>query len=294
MSLGDTTADSGEEALDQLKVSPVIAWPTIALFLTAVVLAAVSTTAYIENSISLATAIFLNTVASYFSFTVLHEASHNAISRTKSINDWVGRIACAMIFPMPIFQSFRFIHMQHHRFTNEPGNDPDKYALEKSVWLIPIKWSTIDFSYLKCYFLENDFSKRPAGEQRGFWIAVAYLLGLPVIAWQFGVFELYFFLYLVPLRLALFIVVWMFDYIPHYGCESTQRENPFRASLNRPGLEWILTPLFLSQNYHLVHHLYPTVPFYRYLDAWQARENYHLSQNPATADTFHLGPRNPA
>ena len=30
-------------------------------------------------------------------------------------------------------------------------------------------------------------------------------------------------------------------------------------------MEWLLTPLMLSQNYHLVHHLHPSVPFYRYV-----------------------------
>jgi fatty acid desaturase len=58
-------------------------------------------------------------------------------------------------------------------------------------------------------------------------------------------------------------------------------------------LEWLLTPLLLYQNYHLVHHVYPTVPFYRYLKIWKAKQRYHESQNPATTDALSLVPRTP-
>jgi fatty acid desaturase len=56
-------------------------------------------------------------------------------------------------------------------------------------------------------------------------------------------------------------------------------------------MEWLLTPVLLYQNYHLVHHLYPTVPFYRLLKVWNAKKDYHEAQNPAIVDTFSLGPR---
>ncbi|MGB2401659.1 MAG: fatty acid desaturase [Porticoccaceae bacterium] len=64
-----------------------------------------------------------------------------------------------------------------------------------------------------------------------------------------------------------------------------------QCTSNRVGMEWLLTPLSLSQNYHLVHHLYPTVPFYRYLKIWDARKHYHQSQYPATTHGFSLSPR---
>ena len=52
------------------------------------------------------------------------------------------------------------------------------------------------------------------------------------------------------------------------------------------GWEWLLTPLMMYQNYHLVHHLYPTVPFYRYKKAWLAREQFHESHHPAKVRAF--------
>jgi len=55
-------------------------------------------------------------------------------------------------------------------------------------------------------------------------------------------------------------------------------------------MEWLLTPVLLYQNYHLVHHLYPTVPFYRYISIWRARLSFHESQNPAVVDALSLRP----
>ena len=86
-------------------------------------------------------------------------------------------------------------------------------------------------------------------------------------------------IYLIPERAAMFVLAWWFDWLPHHDLEDTQRENRYRATRNRVGSEWTLTPLLLSQNYHLVHHLHPSIPFYRYVAAWRRNE---AATEPAT------------
>lgn len=88
-------------------------------------------------------------------------------------------------------------------------------------------------------------------------------------------------LYVVPQRIAMVVLVWWFDYLPHHGLSDTARSNRFRATRNRIGLEWLFTPLMLSQNYHLVHHLHPSLPFYRYLRAWRRNERTYLARGAA-------------
>jgi ferredoxin-NADP reductase len=51
-------------------------------------------------------------------------------------------------------------------------------------------------------------------------------------------------------------------------------------------MEWLLTPLMLSQNYHLVHHLHPSIPFYRYLTAWRRNEEAYLERDAAISTAF--------
>jgi ring-1,2-phenylacetyl-CoA epoxidase subunit PaaE len=52
------------------------------------------------------------------------------------------------------------------------------------------------------------------------------------------------------------------------------------------GGEWWATPLFVYQNYHLVHHLHPSVPFYRYVRAWRRNEQAYLDRNAAISTVF--------
>ncbi|WP_139361018.1 2Fe-2S iron-sulfur cluster-binding protein, partial [Mycobacterium sp. D16R24] len=60
----------------------------------------------------------------------------------------------------------------------------------------------------------------------------------------------------------------------------------YRATRIRVGGEKLLTPLFLYQNYHLVHHLHPSVPFYRYIRAWRRNEQAYLDRNAAISTWF--------
>ncbi len=98
--------------------------------------------------------------------------------------------------------------------------------------------------------------------------------------WQLAV------VYLIPARVAMFSLAWWFDWLPHHGLDETQSENRYRATRNRVGMEWLFTPLMLSQNYHLVHHLHPSIPFYRYLKTWRRNEEAYLERDAAISTAF--------
>ncbi|GJO41177.1 electron transfer protein FdxB [Mycobacterium marinum] len=92
--------------------------------------------------------------------------------------------------------------------------------------------------------------------------------------------------FLIPQRIGLTVLAWWFDWLPHHGLEDTQRTNRYRATRNRVGAEWLFTPVLLSQNYHLVHHLHPSVPFYRYVRTWKRNEEAYLERNAAISTVF--------
>ena len=60
----------------------------------------------------------------------------------------------------------------------------------------------------------------------------------------------------------------------------------------RMGWEWLLTPLLVCQNYHLIHHLYPTVPFYKIHDAWYLKYDELSTGNISYRGGFGLTPEN--
>lgn len=95
--------------------------------------------------------------------------------------------------------------------------------------------------------------------------------------------QLVLFLFL-PIRLTLMWLGYAFDYLPHRDLETTARDNQFQATRNRIGFESALSPLMLFQNYHLVHHLHPRIPFHRYVAAWRRNEEEYLTHEPPLTD----------
>ena len=77
-------------------------------------------------------------------------------------------------------------------------------------------------------------------------------------------------LWLIPARLAITVLAVFFDFLPHHPHMVTADEDRFRATSNTRGIWW--TPVLLYQNYHLLHHIYPGVPFYRYGQVWREHE----------------------
>ena len=86
------------------------------------------------------------------------------------------------------------------------------------------------------------------------------------------------------MRLAVMWLGFAFDFLPHHGLHLTPSEDRFKTTRNRVGLERLLSPLLLYQNYHLVHHLHPRIPFYKYVEVWRRKEREHLANGPVLSD----------
>ena len=274
-----------------LMKKPTVAWPTIMVLVASCIIFSLSTAAYIEGALPLSWAILFNTIAAYMSFTPAHEASHGSVSANRALNDWVGRLATVLQSPVPFFRAFRYIHMQHHKFTNDKTKDPDLYVGSGPGWLLPLKWTTLDINYLYRYLNPSVFMKRPKSERREMLLALLFAAVVLAVISANGWLNYYLLLFLIPGRITAIFLAITFDFLPHYPHQAQAKDQPFQCTSNRVGMEWLLTPVLLFQNYHLVHHLYPSVPFYRLLKIWYARKHYHQSQNPATTDAFSLSLR---
>jgi fatty acid desaturase len=149
-------------------------------------------------------------------------------------------------------------------------------------------WLIWDFLYVVYFFRHR--KELPAQAQRQIWLDVVLGYGvIAVMAWFLPWETL--FLWLIPSRFSLWMICLTFMYLPHYPHGVAAKDNPYQATTIRVGHEWLLSPLLVCQNYHLVHHLYPTVPFYRYRRVWLARKDFHEAQNPAVVRAFGMRPR---
>lgn len=269
---------------DPGEVVPTISWPIVGIFSGAIALFAVSTWAVLADRLPAAATVVLSATAIFVLFTVVHDASHYSVSTHRWVNVAFGRVAWLFVSPLISFKSFAFIHIEHHRNTNDDGNDPDHFVTGSPRWQLPLRFPLMDLPYL--VFLVRNAKRRPRAEvlETVFLfvtgVAVVVTCALTGHLWTLAL------VYLIPERIAVFVLAWWFDWLPHHDLEDTQKENRYRATRNRVGSEWILTPLLLSQNYHLIHHLHPSIPFYRYVAAWRRNEEAYLERDAAIGTVF--------
>ncbi len=278
-----TPKSLGSEALAKLTAQPTFAWPTLALFMVAYLCWFASGWLGMTGQWPVVVSVAVSAVMAYWLFTVLHDASHRALSTHNRVNEVLGNLAMLPLLPLPLFKMFRYAHMQHHRFTNESmDKDPDTYTSSGPAWQLPLRWFTLDLSYF--FFYIPRYKSRPKDEQRSFLLGMASGIALITVIVSLGYGEAFLLYWLLPSRFAVFFLALAFDYLPHMPKKATQQEDPFQATNNRVGHEWLLTPLLLWQNYHLVHHLYPRAPFYRYLKIWRCEESAFRARNPFLVD----------
>ena len=264
---------------------PRLAIPTLGLFVGCLAAFAVTVWAAVGHGLSAWVYIPVNTAVSFVMFTVLHDAVHYAISRRRWVNALLGRLAILFFVPYASAPLFGFVHIEHHRNTNEDSDtDPDAYATDGPWWQLPLRWLTIDVWYARFYL--RNLGRRTSRElTETAAIAVLFVVGITVAAFTHTLLTVLM-VYLIPARLALGLLAWWFDWLPHHGLKVTQRENRYRATRVRIGLEWLLTPTLLYQNYHLVHHLHPSIPFYRYIKAWKRNEEAYLDRDASIMTAF--------
>jgi ring-1,2-phenylacetyl-CoA epoxidase subunit PaaE len=262
---------------------PRIAVPAAAVFVAGLALWTGSTALALAGVWPLVVSVLPSAVASYLLFTVAHDASHRSLSSSEAVNVWLGRVSLFFFAPHAGFRTWRFIHMQHHRFTNhDDGRDPDQYTHRGPRWQLPLRWLTIDVYYLRWYAPQvRSRPRRERVELAVFWALFAAVVAGALVTGH--ALELLV-LYLVPMRLAVAWLGFAFDYLPHNGLHLTPSEDRFKTTRNRVGLERLVSPLLLYQNYHLVHHLHPTIPFHRYLAVWRRHEDRYLDGDPALSD----------
>jgi len=264
---------------------PLVAWPTIALYVATLGLFAVEMHGALSAGWSPWITVPMGAAVTFLMFSVLHESTHHAISTRTRLNDALGYLSVPFVAPYASFRLLKFIHIEHHRNTNEAKSvDPDAWTSEGPWWQLPFRWMTIEAWYFVFYV--RRISQRPRGEVVGTVAtavgAVAAFAGLVVAGYGTELVVAF----LIPQRIGMGVLAWWFDYLPHHGLPFTQRQDKYRATRVRVGGEWWMTPLFVYQNYHLVHHLHPSVPFYRYVRAWRRNEQAYLDRNAAISTVF--------
>lgn len=228
---------------------------TLIMFLSSAAIGAVSTVGYFRWHWIDWCCFLLNTLALHMVGTVIHDACHNVAHRNRTINALLGHGSALMLgFSFPVFTR---VHMQHHANVNDPENDPDHIVSTFGpLWLINAR-----FMYHEIFFFQRRLWRK---YELWEWLIGRTIVAVIVfLAIKHHVLGYVFNFWFVPLAVVGLALGLFFDYLPHRPFQERDRWNNARVYPNP-----VLNLLIGGQNYHLVHHLWPSVPWYKYEAAY--------------------------
>jgi len=231
--------------------------PTLLMFLVAVAMAIVSTLGYWYWHWVDWCSFVINVVALHLVGTVIHDASHHVAHRDRVINAVLGHGSALMLgFSFPVFTR---VHMQHHANVNDPENDPDHFVSTGGpLWLIAAR-----FFYHEVFFFKRQLWRKYELLE---WFLARLAVGTIVyIAIQNDFIGYIFNFWFSPALVVGLALGLFFDYLPHRPFQERDRWKNARVYPSP-----ILNLLIMGQNYHLIHHLWPSIPWYHYQTAYNA------------------------
>jgi fatty acid desaturase len=218
---------------------------------------------------------------------LLHEGTHYRLFRNRKVNDWISELVLA--WPVLISaRSYRRNHFAHHRYLNTE-RDPDWVRRNGDpAWVFPkrpIELATLllsdltGFGAIVLVRLLKTVASRDESAPPGFLAAKYsfYLIVAVAAVWTHTLKAVLLF-WFVPLFTCLVFIFRIRSIAEHSALTGTgsilaQTRTTFPSLLERV----LFAPK--NVNYHLEHHLFPSVPFYRL-----PKLHTLLSRNPNFSD----------
>ncbi|MCV3215927.1 fatty acid desaturase [Plectonema radiosum NIES-515] len=225
--------------------------PTLLMFLTAVTMFVLSNFGYWMWGWQHWLCFSVNTIALHIAGTVIHDACHQSAHRNRVINAILGHVSALMlVFAFPVFTR---VHLQHHAHVNDPENDPDHYVSTGGpLWLLPVR-----FLYHEVFFFQRQLWRK--NELMEWFLSRLFVAAIFYISVQYHFLGYVLNFWFIPSAVVGLALGLFFDYLPHRPHQERDRWKNARVYPNR-----ILNLLIMGQNYHLIHHLWPSIPWYNY------------------------------
>ena len=193
---------------------------------------------------------------------MMHEAAHLHLSRHQRVNDLVSDLFCAYPFFMRT-EKYRSTHLPHHLHLGT-AQDPDWVLVkDQKAWQFPKAKKEI-YQILGIRFFAGDlllFLKKHANfhffRKPGAFIYWALILSAVIYFKLTSLFLLY---WILPILTVLSVSLRIRAIAEHSGLPGQSELKQSRNVKTHLLEEFFLSPH--NGNYHLDHHLYPSVPFY--------------------------------
>ena len=261
-----------------------VEWPTLIVFAATYALWALSTTGLWTLSPLLAVLAAALAIAQYSSLT--HEVLHGHPFRSQKLSE-------ALVFPgLTVFVPylrFKDTHLQHHfdPALTDPYDDPESNYCDPAVWarlpgaarLILRFNNTLIGRVLigpvvsTVVFLAMDWRLMRAGDRRVMLGWALHVPGLALVwAWLSFVGQMPVWAYLVAVYLSMSLLK-IRTFLEHRAHEAARARTVVIESRGP------LSLLFLNNNFHVVHHMHPAVPWYDLPALYQGNRDHYLRRN---------------
>ena len=255
------------------------AWPTVLLFIFNCAVYTGTILLCVKGSLPMPVGFVINSIITYFFYTIHHEANHGNISAQNKSLRWVDKFMGSVAsLPLQLnFQAYAPSHLLHHAHTNIPGRDPDHFMAGPAKAVFPRWLITTVIKTLACipFVAQILFKILPAqisagiryfkSDRPGLYRHLQLSLLLLVASFFFGQGLNFLMLWWLPTQVAQLILQTWFVWLPHAPFTETSRYHNTRIR------GWIGSHvMLLGQDHHLIHHMYPRVPFYRYRRLFRA------------------------
>ncbi|MBH1974061.1 MAG: fatty acid desaturase [Rhodobacteraceae bacterium] len=245
-------------------------------------------------------AIVLTAVAVAQFSSLQHEVLHGHPFETQWVNEALVFPALALVVP---YIRFKDTHLQHHYDPNltDPYDDPESNYLDPKVWEARSRFAQkilrLNNTLLgrmlfgpavgTWYFVKGDTALMKAGDAR---VRLAWVLNAVgvamVLVWLWTVGSMPLLAYVVSVYLGTSLLK-IRTFLEHRAHEK------FRARTVIIEDRGPLSYLFLNNNFHVIHHCMPNVPWYALPGLYAARREHYQRRNEAYvyrsyADIFRL------
>lgn len=255
---------------------PFIAWPTLLILLISFAGFALSTYAFLAGLVSPWITIAISSFFIFWSFTPLHEAVHRNLSKNHWLNDAVGTVSAQLLLPGFSASLYRYLHVTHHARTGQV-DDPDLKFTQSNILLCWLNSAFLDVLWARFYF--SVWGERPLAERARFTLGLGLYLAMFAVVLSSPYVVEFSLAFLIPMFLGRILTVHLFATIQHrQGHE--QRNDPLGAtSVQDVHSRWWKHLFMLGQSQHLIHHLYPGVPWYKYDPIWRKTKQLVPAEN---------------
>ena len=238
-------------------------------------------------------------------FVLAHDAAHYRLYKSRTLNDLVGRL-CGIVIGFST-RTYRVVHRLHHNHLYEK-QDPDiplnagyprgkAYLYKKLIAdLFALNaWKTYRYFFGAPSINDNaEKANRPlddtspklrAQARADRWWVVGFHVTAPLVALYFGYLLEYVVLWIVP-GITMLQPILRLRAVCEHGAV-TDYSSPMTASRTNLGPKWFMWLFFPHDvNYHVEHHMYPSIPFYNLKRAHRLMQEHGVFEHAEIRHVF--------